>query len=331
MRVVQFIKENTLVAAKVVDDNTLQIINVANGIYEAARACINNKESLSTWIDNNLLDETCSYDTVINDGRLLLPIIHPNLNECMVAGTGLTHLGSADTRNAMHDALSHSEESEMSDSMKMFKLGVDGGKPEKGGIGSQPEWFYKGDGFTLVPPGGVLPVPGFALDAGEEPELVGVYIIGDDQEAYRVGFAVGNEFSDHITEKGNYLWLAHSKLRYSSFGPELLVGDIPDHLEGSSKIIRDDEVIWKKEFLTGEKNMSHSLGNLEHHHFKYAQFCQPGMMHVHYFGTSTLSFGDNIETKNGDIFEISIPFFGRPLKNMLVKEDEEKLVKVNVL
>ena len=69
--------------------------------------------------------------------------------------------------------------------------------------------------------------PGFAEDAGEEPELTGLYIIAPDGRPFRVGFALGNEFSDHVTERQNYLLLAHSKLRQSSFGPELLVGRRP--------------------------------------------------------------------------------------------------------
>ena len=38
---------------------------------------------------------------------------------------------------------------------------------------------------------------------------------------------LSNEFSDHVMERQNYLYLAHSKLRSCSFGPELLVGDLP--------------------------------------------------------------------------------------------------------
>jgi hypothetical protein len=248
-----------------------------------------------------------------------------------VAGTGLTHLGSADTRDAMHNNLNESKADELTDSMKMFKLGLDGGKPDEGDIGSQPEWFYKGDGHTLIDPGKDLPVPGFALDAGEEPELVGLYLIGEDKNAHRIGFAIGNEFSDHVTERGNYLWLAHSKLRFSSFGPELMIGEIPKNLKGMSRIYRDDKVIWEKEFLTGENNMSHSIANLEHHHFKYQQFCQPGQLHIHYFGTSTLSFGDGVVTNDADVFEISMPEFGKPLRNKIHKQSDEGLVEVKVL
>ena len=45
------------------------------------------------------------------------------------------------------------------------------GKPADGGIGCQPEWFYKGNGHAAVAPGAALVAPGFAEDGGEEPEV----------------------------------------------------------------------------------------------------------------------------------------------------------------
>ena len=134
---------------------------------------------------------------------------------------------------------------------------------------------------------------------------------------HRIGWALGNEFSDHVTERVNYLWLAHSKLRVASYGPEILVGDLPADIHGTSRIWRNGKVIWEKPFLSGEANMSHTIANLEHHHFKYDIFCQPGDLHVHFFGTATLSFADGIKTEAGDIFEIEAPEFGLPLTNTL--------------
>src|SRR5262249_38293138 len=154
--------------------------------------------------------------------------------------------------------------------------------------GVQPEWFYKGDGSTIVAPGHDLPSPDFALDGGEEPEIVGVYVVGPDGVPARVGFALGNEFSDPVLERQNYLYPAHSKLRVSSFGPELLLGDLPDHVEGTSRIRRGRTIIFEKPFVSGERNMSHAIDNLEAHHFKYPLFRRPGDVHVHYFGTATL-------------------------------------------
>ena len=251
---------------------------------------------------------------------LLAPIDHPDAAHLLLTGTGLTHLGSAEGRDKMHRAAK--ENPEPTDSMKMFLMGVEGGKPTDGGVGVQPEWFYKGDGSSLVAPGQPIASPAFALDAGEEPEIAGIYLIDDKGQPVRLGFAIANEFSDHVTERGNYLWLAHSKLRQAALGPELLVGDLPSDVRGSSRIVRDGETIWERPFLSGEANMSHSIANLEHHHFKYGQFRRPGDLHVHFFGTATLSFSDGLQTQPGDVFEIEAAPFRLPVSNPIaIAED----------
>jgi hypothetical protein len=215
----------------------------------------------------------------------------------------------------MHAKLEGAET--LTDSMKMFRMGLEGGRPAAGGVGAQPEWFYKGNGHTAIAPGQPLTAPGFAEDGGEEPEIAGIYVIAPDGTPCRLGWALGNEFSDHVTERVNYLWLAHSKLRVASFGPEILLGDLPASVEGASRIHRDGKVIFDAPFLSGEANMSHSFANLEHHHFKYELFRQPGDVHVHMFGTATLSFAAGIKTEAGDVFEIEAPAFGLPLRNPL--------------
>ena len=197
--------------------------------------------------------------------------------------------------------------------------------------GVQAEWFNKGEGSILAGPGGPLPMPAFALDGGEEPEIAGIYLIGDDGVPHRLGFALGNEFSDHIIERENYLWLAHSKLRPAALGPELLLGELPRNVRGVSRILRDGAVLWEKPFATGEANMTHSLANLEHHHFKYARFRRPGDVHVHFFGTATASFADGVETQPGDVFEIEAAPFHLPLRNPLARANDEGAVRVSPL
>jgi hypothetical protein len=259
---------------------------------------------------------TEDYAGALGEGRVLTPVDHEDPAHCMIAGTGLTHLGSASARDSMHAKLD-GKTTELSDSLKMFKMGLEGGKPAKGQAGVQPEWFYKGDGSWLVPPGGALPKPSFALDGGEEPELAGLYMIDAKGKPVRLGFALGNEYSDHVTERQNYLFLAHSKLRHCSIGPEMIPGAAPDHIEGMSRINRGGKTIWQKPFLTGEANMSHTIANLEYHHFKYMGFRRPGDVHIHFFGTATLSIADGIVPLDGDEFEISAPDFGAPLRNRL--------------
>jgi hypothetical protein len=314
-------------AVAAVEGASLCLLDGVASTRELARTAIAEGRSLDAAAEARLGVRRESYDAALAERRVLSPIDHPDPAHLWVTGTGLTHLGSAATRDAMHSA----KESELTDSMRMFRMGLEGGRPAPGEEGVQPEWFYKGDGSTVVPPEGNLVMPAFAKDGGEEPEVCGIYLVGPDGTPFRLGFALGNEFSDHVTERHNYLWLAHSKLRTSSFGPELRTGPLPASVEGTSAILRGGQVIWQKPFLSGEANMSHSLANLEHHHFKYALFRRPGDLHVHYLGTATLSFADKIETRPEDIFEIVCPAFGRPLRNHLVKGEPEGLVRVREL
>jgi hypothetical protein len=261
----------------------------------------------------------------IADVTLLAPVDHPDPAHLMVSGTGLTHLGSAEGRDAMHKAAAAGR---ATDSMRMFLMGESGGKPAEGETGVQPEWFYKGDGAILRGPGAPIAMPSFAEDGGEEPEIAGVYLIGEDGVPLRLGFVLGNEFSDHLVERANYLWLAHSKLRQAALGAELLLGDLPRDVRGTSRILRNGEVLWERPFRTGEANMTHSIANLEHHHFKYARFRRPGDIHVHFFGTATASFADGIEARPGDVFEIRADAFRLLARNTLTRKKDIGTIRV---
>jgi hypothetical protein len=299
-----------------VRDDHLQLLDDSSSVYDLAVDAIRTNRNLEAVIQERLSNKALlDYDKIISDNRLLPPIDHPDPAHLLVSGTGLDHLGSALARDAMHTTAD--KEKPMSDSMKMFRLGLEGGKPKPGEVGAQPEWFYKGDGSSIVPPGHPIELPSFALDGGEEAEVVGVYVISEAGDVFRVGFTLGNEYSDHVLEKQNYLYLAHSKLRECSIGPELLVGRLPESVTGRVSVIRDGETIWSSPFLTGEANMTHTLSNIEHHHFKYKRFRRPGDVHCHFLGASVLSFSSGIATRPGDIFEISSPQFGRPLRNPL--------------
>jgi hypothetical protein len=286
--------------------------------YALAQSAIAAGESLETHASRRLEPATLPYAALRAERRMLAPLTHPDAARCLVSGTGLTHYGSAATRDSMHKKLAAPTES-LSDSMQMFKWGVEGGRPPAGQPGAQPEWFYKGDGDIVVGCGGALASPDFALDGGEEPELVGLYVISPAGTPHRLGFAIGNEFSDHITERRNYLYLAHSKLRACAIGPEMRTGELPAHLEGMSRIRRGGAVLWEKPFVTGERNMCHTLENLEYHHFKYVAHRRPGDVHLHFFGTATLSFADGVRTQPGDVFEVDLPGLGAPLVNPLVQ------------
>ncbi|HZD54103.1 MAG TPA: FAH family protein, partial [Woeseiaceae bacterium] len=212
------------VAAGLQDD--VRRIDGITSIYELANAALKESATLEECTRRRVSDERVDLEAAETEGRLLAPIDHPDPAHLMLSGTGLTHLGSAQMRDRMHREAAGEH---VTDSMRMFRMGLEGGKPAGGGAGAQPEWFYKGDGACLVGTAQPLALPAFAGDGGEEPELAGVYLIDGRGNPRRLGFCLANEFSDHVTEHGNYLWLAHSKLRPAALGPELLTeipGDI---------------------------------------------------------------------------------------------------------
>lgn len=329
MLISQIFEGDTLKVAVRIDGKA-RVLNGERTVYSLALEAARTGSRLADIVETIGLGRAVDLDAAYREGRIASPISHPDPTHLHLTGTGLTHLGSAATRDSMHKAAANDDAVQLTDSMKMFRMGLEGGKPANGKPGVQPEWFYKGNGFMAVAPGAPLVSPSFAEDAGEEPEIAGIYVIGDDGTPFRVGFALANEFSDHVTERGNYLWLAHSKLRNASFGPEILVGALPENVEGISRISRGGKVVWEKPFLSGETNMSHSIANLEHHHFKYPMFRRPGDIHVHMFGTATLSFADGIRTQAEDVFEIEAAHFGLPLRNAL-KLDAPSPVSVKAL
>ena len=321
----------------VVDEPRLHCLSRVQTIYELAQDCLASGVGLSKQVFELADGEALNYDAIYtgaSEWRLLAPIDVPgHPSRVIVSGTGLTHLGSAKDRQAMHAAQQQNAGEAVTDSMRMFQWGVEGGRPQPGHIGIAPEWFYKGSGSILRGSLEPLAVPPFAEDGGEEAEIAGIYIVGPDGAPHRVGMTAGNEFSDHKFEKRNYLNLAGSKLRSCSIGPELVVDADFQSVHGQVRIQRDAETIWQKDVVTGEENMCHSLANLEHHHFKFEGHRQPGDVHVHFFGAHSLSFGDGIELKHGDWMEVSYDGFGRALRNPIhaAHKGEDRLVEVRSL
>ena len=331
MRLVQ-VKKGTVRRAALVEEPYLRLLDSCNSVYELAQAAMKAGSKLSDLTKKRLTTERLEYDPVYNgrsEWQMLPAIDHPEEpSRCMISGTGLTHLGSARDRQSMHAVASN----EMTDSMKMFQWGKEGGRPAPGQIGIPPEWFYKGTGATLRAHGQPLDIPCYAEDGGEEAEIAGIYVIGPDGAPHRIGMAAGNEFSDHGFEKKNYLNLAGSKLRTCALGPELVVDPEFSSMAAEVKIDRNDRVLWSGRFRTGEAEMCHSLRNLEHHHFKFEAHRRPGDLHVHFFGTDCLSFGEGIRLEDGDVMQVSFEGFGRPLRNPVhVAKSGSTLIEVDSL
>ena len=254
IRLVQIQKGGTRAVARV-DEPHLRPLEGVESIYALAAEAVNSGLRLTDLIRLKAHGAPLDYDQVYqgqSSWRLLPAADHPvEPARCLVSGTGLTHLGSAKNRQAMHAA----KETELTDSMKMFRWGVEGGKPELGRVGIAPEWFYKGCGTILRAHGEPLTVPAFGEDGGEEAEVAGVYYIGPDGRPWRIGMATGNEFSDHKFERKNYLNLAGSKIRACALGPELVINPEFHLVPGTVAIERAGREIWTKEIETGEGAM----------------------------------------------------------------------------
>lgn len=321
----------------IVDEPQLLCLAGATSIYGLVDEFAAQSRGFEAHIRELTTGDALVYDEVYagrSAWKLLAPIDVPSAPErVLVSGTGLTHLGSAKDRQNMHLTTALTSDEPMTDSMRMFRWGLEGGRPSAGEIGVAPEWFYKGDGSVIEAPFAALTSPAHAEDGGEEAELAGVYVISKEGTPVRVGVCAGNEFADHKFERRNYLNLAGSKLRSCSLGPELVIGGDFHSVRGVVSIERDGRPVWSKQIESGEDNMAHTLANLEHHHFKFAGHRTPGHVHVHFFGAPSLSFGEGFDLQDGDWMQVSFEGYGRPLRNVLRVESREcnTLVRVNVL
>lgn len=309
----------------------LVLLDGFDSAYNLALKAIRLKTDLRIVIEQHLSPTELFYDAIYDgtsEWKLLPSFDHPgNPFACLVSGTGLTHKNSALNRQMMHQ-----QENTITDSMKMYQWGVQGGRPQQGQIGTQPEWFYKGTGNILKGHRDVLSVPSYADDGGEEPEIAGIYVVDESGQPFRVGFTTANEFSDHVMEKKNYLYLAPSKLRECAVGPELVIDGDFTNIQGKVKVLRSGAELWSTNIKTGEENMAHTLGNLEYHHFKYADHRQPLQAHVHFFGADAFSFGAEMKLQSGDEMQVLWNGFGRPLRNTLhVTSEQEEIIVVEQL
>ena len=322
MRIVQLNHPSLGRKTAVVEGETLRLLHTCESTYSCVLTALIRGASLKETIESLAGDKTLVYAPVYageSDWKLLPPLDHPEEPaRCFVGGTGLTHSKGAKNRDAMH---AQPAKETLTDSMKIYQWGVEGGKPEAGEIGVQPEWFYKGNGLILRAHNEPLEIPNFADDGGEEPEVVGLYVIDMAGTPRRLGFAIGNEFSDHQMERKNYLYLAPSKIRNCSVGPELVLDADFSKIEGTVRIERNGATLWEHPVSSGEANMTHTLANLEYHHFKYPLHRRPGDVHLHFFGTGAFSFGAGIELKEGDRMSVALEGFGKPLVNPLKLDD----------
>jgi hypothetical protein len=314
-----------------VSEPNLQLLGDVMSVYDLAQRAIDGSKRIADVLSGLRITESLGYDTIYHgkvEWRLMPAFDHPDEpSRCLVTGTGLTHRASAENRQSMHGDVAM-----LTDSMKKYRIGIAGGRPARGTVGAQPEWFYKGTGAILRAHGDPLDVPCYGFDGGEEAEIAGAYLIARDGTPYRVGLVQGNEFSDHVLEAKNYLYLAQSKLRACAIGPEIVIDPDFTEVRGLATVERAGTAIWRAEQASGEKWMCHSLANLEHHHFKIAAHRIAGDAHVHFLGADAFSFRDRLELRDGDVMTVSFEGFGRALRSPIrVDRSGEKCIEVKSL
>lgn len=178
----------------VVQEPVLRLLTATPSIYHLALRSVREGMSLSELVVSLVSAESLDYSFVYegrSEWRLLPAFDQPeNPFGCLVSGTGLTHKNSALNRQMMHQSTSALPTSalpasalpasaQQTDSMRMYQWGLEGGFPGAGGIGVQPEWFYKGNSYCLLAHNEALEIPAYGDDGGEEPEIAGIYIVDD--------------------------------------------------------------------------------------------------------------------------------------------------------
>ena len=133
----------------------------------------------------------------------------------------------------------------------------------------------------------------FALDGGEEPETRRP-VSRLRRRRRRIGSVFRSATNSPITSPSARITCT-SRIRSCDPAPSdrsCAPARPPVHMEGMSRIHRADRIFGSVRSSPAKSNMCHTLANLEYHHFKYAAHRRPGDVHLHFFGTATLSFAD---------------------------------------
>jgi len=123
------IKKGNVRRVALVEEPNVRFLDSCFSICELAHIAIAAGVKLSEVARQRAKRETLDYNPIYDgrsEWRLLPAIDHPDEHSrCLISGTGLTHLGSARGRHSMHATATE----DLSDSMKMFRWGVEGGRP----------------------------------------------------------------------------------------------------------------------------------------------------------------------------------------------------------
>lgn len=322
INIVQIHHKNQIYLGKVLIDRGIQISHSPCRLIDLVRESIKTQQALSTLIESQLSEEVLEIETLLNKNAFIFPIQHGNDHSTLVGGSGLTHQNRALMRKGMEAGNNN-----LSDVQRLFQLGLNEGKLDVEISRARPEWFYKGRIVNARTHGQALEIPSYDLGGGEEAEIVAVYYISEDRQAYRVGFCLGNEFSDHALEKENYYYASQCKLRPFSIGSEIIIGDIPEKIQLDVCIFRKNEPLWQATVNTGEANMLYSYQNIENYILQNSHVRMADIVYFHFMGTSAISYADNVVLQNDDRVRISSLIFALPLENTIKKSPNAGITK----
>jgi hypothetical protein len=276
MLISQIIDGDTLLVA-VRFGGRARILNARRSVYSLALEAARSGVKLAELVEQIGLGRAVDLEAASRDGRLSLPISHPDPAHLHLTGTALPPV------SAKRDT-----------------------------AGPPPDWIYKGNGSIAVAPGAPLIASQMTGGVAEAPALASIYVVGDDGLPFRVGFSVANMVAERA---GATEWTGlnlHPRPRSISFGPEILVGDLPSEVAGTARAQLASATLYERTFTAGEARLPAALDDLERHHFSYELFRRPGDVHIHLIELATSPARGEFDV---DGFELEVPGFGLPLFN----------------
>ncbi|EKA52555.1 hypothetical protein PABE173_3236, partial [Pseudomonas aeruginosa ATCC 25324] len=102
MRLIQFEDRAGQRRVGVVEGAGIQVLRGVRSTRELGLAAIRAGSGLHDEVLRRGSEPGPDYAGLLEEGRVLPPLDHDDPAHCLVSGTGLTHLGSAATRDRMH-------------------------------------------------------------------------------------------------------------------------------------------------------------------------------------------------------------------------------------
>jgi hypothetical protein len=179
------------------------------------------------------------------------------------------------------------------------------------GTDARGDWFFRGNGSTLVGAGRPLPCPQFAEQNAPTPQLAGIFVIAEDGTPCRVGFALAHPLTDLALRAGPAS--GHAQLRASAVGPELVLGELPEAISATARVVRGESTVGSWPLVLAPS--AAAIAEATQAHFRYDMHRRPGDVHFHFFGQPAGS--DAVPAEIGDLCELEAPAFGHLLRSPL--------------